>query len=249
MPAPSIALNAAIASARTSAARASSSAAGITVRESVVEVLRLVVVELARRDDLAGHRRLGIVVAEHGALRSRARCGTAASIDDLAIELRGERRSPSRSSAACFAFEMPTLDPRLAGFTNTGKPRRVDDASAATRALVALPVALQHDLVVADRQALARRRPASSPPCPCRRPTRARRRRRTARWRARAAPARCRPRRTGRAAPGRRRRARGRTRSARRRAIDRQQRVAAGVRHQVRSRAPRSTASATARLR
>ena len=53
-----------------------------------VEVLRLVVVELARRDDLAGHRRLGLVVAEHGAL-DLARLGTAASTTDLAVEREG----------------------------------------------------------------------------------------------------------------------------------------------------------------
>ncbi len=53
-----------------------------------------------------------------------------------------------RSSVACLAFEMPTLDPRLAGLTNTGKPRLVDDR-VEHGALVALPVALEHDLVVA----------------------------------------------------------------------------------------------------
>ena len=82
---------------------------------------------------------------------------------------------------------------------------RVED-----RALVAAPLALQHHFVVADRQPLRGERRASSPPCPSRPPTRARRRRRRARWPARAGPARCRLRRTVREAPGTRRRGRRR---------------------------------------
>ena len=82
---------------------------------------------------------------------SRA-CGTAASTTILRSNS-AARLIAVRSSAACFAFEMPTLDPRFAGFTNTGKPRR-STTRLQHRALVALPVALQHDLVVADRQAL-----------------------------------------------------------------------------------------------
>ena len=82
---------------------------------------------------------------------SRA-CGTAASTTILRSNSAASAIAV-RSSAACFAFEMPTLDPRLAGFTNTGKPRR-STTVCRTRALVALPVALQHDFVVADRQPL-----------------------------------------------------------------------------------------------
>ena len=123
--------------------------------------------------------------------------------------------------------------------------RRLDEHRKAERgrrrvcsiaALVALPVALRARLRSRRSAAPARRTPASSPPCPCRRPTRARRRRHTARSRARAAPAPCRLRRTGRAAPGTRRRgARPATTRARRVARSmRQQRVAAGMRDQVR---------------
>ena len=139
-----------------------------------------------------------------------------------------------RSSVACFAFEMPTLDPRFAGFTNTGKPSRstivLQDA-----ALVALPVALQHDLVVADRQALrgehelhrrlvhadGRRQHAGADVRDVRELEQALHR---AVFAVRA-----------RAAPGTRRRARGpRRRAAEAVAIDGDERVAAGMRDQVR---------------
>ena len=73
--------------------------------------------------------------------------------DDLAIELRGEldRRVAARS--ACFAFEMPTLEPRLAGLTNTGKPSSRGDRAASTPRSSRRQSRAQHDVVVADRQA------------------------------------------------------------------------------------------------
>ena len=155
--------------------------------------------------------------------------------DDLAIELRRRASIAARSSAACLAFEMPTLDPRLAGLTNTRKAEAVDDRLQDARARRA---ASRASARLRSRRSAAPwpRTPASSPPCPCRPPTPARRRRHTARWPARAAPAPCRLRRTGRAAPGRRRRGRRPTTGPRRwRAIgDRQQRVAARMRDQVR---------------
>ena len=153
-----------------------------------------------------------------------ARVGHRGFDDDLAIELGGERRSPARSSAACFAFEMPTLDPRLAGLTNTGKPRLVDDALQDRRARRAASRASARPRSRRSAGPSPRTR-ASSPPCPCRPPTRARRRRRTARSPARAGPAPCRLRRTARAAPGTRRRATGRRRRALGAAIDRHQRA------------------------
>ena len=55
----------------------------------VVEVLGFVVVELARGHDLAGHRRLRVVVAEHRHL-DLAGVGHGGLDDDLAVELRGE---------------------------------------------------------------------------------------------------------------------------------------------------------------
>src|SRR6185436_5521859 len=85
-----------------------------------VEVLRLVVVELARRDHLARHGRLGIVVAEDRTFDfARFRHGR---LDhDLAVELGREldRRPQLRRVAR---LRDATLDPRFAGFTNTGKP-------------------------------------------------------------------------------------------------------------------------------
>ena len=86
MPAQSTALNAAIASARISSLSVAGQIGGDDVARGAVEIFRLVVVELARRDDLAGHRRLGLVVAEHGDL-DLARLRHRGLDDDLAIEL------------------------------------------------------------------------------------------------------------------------------------------------------------------
>ena len=88
---------------------------------SVVEILGLVVVELARRQDLAGHRGFRIVVAEDGAF-DLTRVGHRGFDDHLAIELRGRVSIAGTSSSRVFTFEMPTLDPRLAGLTKTGSP-------------------------------------------------------------------------------------------------------------------------------
>ena len=88
-PAASIARNASTARRRTSAVCVSSSG-GRDEHRRLLEILRLVVVELARRQDLARDRRLGIVVAEDRAL-DLARVGHRGLDDDLAVELRGER--------------------------------------------------------------------------------------------------------------------------------------------------------------
>ena len=96
--------------------------AGMTRARSVVEVLRLVVVELARRDDLAGDRGLRVVVAEHRALdlaRVRHRRSTTILRSNCAA-----RSIAARSPSRVFAFEMPTLEPRLAGLTNSGYAER-----------------------------------------------------------------------------------------------------------------------------
>ena len=120
---------------------------------SVVEVLGFVVVELARRHDLAGHRGRRLIVAEHGAL-DLARVGTAASTTILRSKPPA-RSIAAASPAASLAFEMPTLDPRLAGFTNIGKPSAAIE-SARDRVAVRLPLVPQHHPVRAHRQAARR---------------------------------------------------------------------------------------------
>ena len=120
----------------------------------VVDVLGLVVVELARRDDFAGHRGRRLVVAEHGAL-DFARLGHRRLDDDLAVEARRRDPSPPRATRGSLAFEMPTLDPRLAGFTNIGKPS-ARSSSAGTLVAIARPVVPEHDPIRADRQAARR---------------------------------------------------------------------------------------------
>ena len=122
---------------------------------AVVDVLRLVVVELARRDDFAGHRGRRLVVAEHGALdlaRARPPPPRRRSCD------RSCRRDPSprRATPRSLAFEMPTLDPRLAGFTNIGKPSAALELGRRPRSRSARPLVPQHDAVRADRQAARR---------------------------------------------------------------------------------------------
>ena len=201
MPAPSIALNASIDSLLHLVGDLLRQVRGDDRLRSFVEVLRLVVVELARRDDLAGHRRLGLVVAEHRAL-DLARVGHRGLDDDLAIEAAGERH-------------------RLA---QPGRVLRLRDADARSQVgRLDEHRELQRLLEVRRRSASASRsqswrrttrygqhgqaargeqRPSSSP-CPCRPPRRARRRRRRGCWRARAGPGSCRPRRRGRAASGR----------------------------------------------
>ena len=143
--------------------------AGMIDPRSVVEVLRLVIVELARRDDLAGHRRLRVVVAEHRAL-DLARVGHRRFDDDLAVE--ASRRDPSPSRRLVAILRLRDADAR-------SEVRRLDEHRKAERRcssvaddLVAVPFPLvaQHDAVVADRQAARPRRPPSSAPCPCRAP-------------------------------------------------------------------------------
>ena len=145
-----MARNASIASRRTSATVAGGQIGGNHRLRSLVQILRFVVVELARRDDLAGHRGLRIVVAEHRAFdlarvrapRLRPRpCDRTAS----AISIAGT------SSAGVFTFEMPTLDPRLAGFTNTGRPSVLDRRQH--RVAIAIPLGADEAVPVADRQA------------------------------------------------------------------------------------------------
>ena len=62
-----------------------------------------------------------------------------------------------RSSATCFAFEMPTLDPEVRRLHEDGEAQAIDHRLQ-RRALVALPVAPQHHFVVANRQSLGRER-------------------------------------------------------------------------------------------
>ena len=166
----------------------------------VEQVLVFVIVELARGQDLAGHRGNRRFVAEHRALELAA--GDAALDDDLAVVAGGAARAAASSSARSCAFEMPTDEPRFAGFTNNGngKPerrpsrsrrrRRVNDAILDHRQ-PAFPAQALHDFLV-HRQ---RRRPARPRPRRADRPVPA-------------VPAPCRLRRRCRAAPERRRRCR-----------------------------------------
>ena len=105
---------------------------------AVVEVLRFVVVELARRDDFAGHRRLAASSLPSTAHSISRASGTAASTTILRSKApaRSMRRRPARR--ASLAFEMPTLDPRLAGLTNIGKPS-ARSSSAAIAVAAAAP--------------------------------------------------------------------------------------------------------------
>ena len=171
--------------------------AGISSATRAVEVLGFVVVELARRHDLAGDRRLGSSLPSTAHSISRA-SGTAASTTTLRSYSAASVDAPRRARSRVRAFEMPTLDPRLAGLTNTGKPRpaldRAGDDAAARRA----QSPAQHDRVVRhDRQAVRARRALHHRLVHAHRRGEHAARRRTARWRARAAPAPCRPRRSG----------------------------------------------------
>ena len=187
--------------------------AGTTQLHPAGRVLRLVVVPASRR-------RAAISPGSRPERRRRARAPStrppcrAQSASTITQRVVRERRSRARrrSSSAASTREMPTDEPSRAGLTNTGSP------SAATAALGRRA-----------RRLRARRRSST-----CGSPARAisslkttlsmhsargehARRRRRGRRAARAAPARCRPRRTARAAPGTRRR----RRAARRRAAAR----------------------------
>ena len=122
----------------------------MTSRELRVEILRFVVVELARRNDFAGHGRLGLVVAEHGHF-DLARLGHAASMTILRSNSAAERSMAVLSSAACLAFGNAHARSEVRRLDEDRKSETVDD-EAQDRALVALPVALEHDFVVADGQ-------------------------------------------------------------------------------------------------
>ena len=75
-----------------------------------------------------GDRRLRLVVAEHAAL-DLAGVGHGGLDDNLAVERSGEVHRLAQAGLV-LAFEMPTLDPRLAGLTNIGK-RSARSSSAA----------------------------------------------------------------------------------------------------------------------
>ena len=84
----------------------------------VVDVLRFVVVELARRDDFARKRRFGSSFPSTAHSISLA-FGTAASMTTFRSNWSASSIAALKS-ASDFAFEIPTLEPRLAGLTNTG---------------------------------------------------------------------------------------------------------------------------------
>ena len=127
--------------------------------DAVVEVLRFVIVELPRRDDLAGHRRLRIVVAEDAAL-DLARIRHGGLDDDLSVEAAGQRPSLRGARRRSFAFEMPTLDPRFAGFTNIGNRSAVSRLRERSAA-VAAPSRCAGRRDRGRREGRARRRPPS----------------------------------------------------------------------------------------
>ena len=207
MPAPSIARNASIASRCTSATLRRRQVGGNHRLRPVVEVLRLVVVELARRDDLAGTEASGSSLPSTAHSISRA-SGTPASTTTLR----------SNSSASSIAGDQLVGGLHLRDADARSEVGRLDEQRQPERERRRRATASRSRSQSARDERRATARPAgraprtapSSPPCPCRRPRPARRRRRTARWPARAGPAPCRPRRTGRAAPGTRRRGRAR---------------------------------------
>ena len=84
----------------------------------VLDVLVVVVVELAPRHDLADDRRLRLVVAEHGALEL-PRVDPFLDEDPLVVAEGEHRRPPPRSSHA-FTFVTPTEEPPQAGLTKSG---------------------------------------------------------------------------------------------------------------------------------
>ena len=92
---------------------------------AVGDVLVLVAVELLARDDLAGHRRLRLEVAEHGHLDLAA---DDRFLDHDRLVVPSAVAIASRSSSTVWALETPTDEPMLAGLTKAGSPR-----SAATR--------------------------------------------------------------------------------------------------------------------
>ena len=88
-----------------------------------VEVLVVVVVELVAGHDLAGHRRPGRLVAEHGDLDLAA--GDRLLDHDVLVVARAPSPTAASSSARSCALVTPTDEPRLAGFTNSGQPELV----------------------------------------------------------------------------------------------------------------------------
>ena len=115
----------------------------------VVEILGLVIVELARWDHFAGNRHLGIVVAEHGDL-DFACVGHRGFDDDLSIELRGQvdRRGQVgialRFRDADARTEIGRLDEH--GIAKRGRHVLRDAAGAAFHSLA------KHDEIVRLRQ-------------------------------------------------------------------------------------------------
>ena len=173
-----------------------------------VDVLVVVVVELVAGHDLAGHRRPGRGVAEHGHLDLAA--GDRLLDDDPLVV--GERgvRARRRSSAASCGLGDADRRAQVGRLHEHGQPELGDDPRG--ERVVDVDVAGGEPAGLGEA---VRRRARPWPwPCPCTAPSRARRRRRRARRPARAGPARCRPRPSGRAAAGGRRPARRRSPAA-----------------------------------
>ena len=122
-----------------------------------VLVLVVVVVELGAGHDLAGQRRPGVEVAEHGALDLAADDGL---LDDQPLVVARPLVESARSSSRSWALVTPTDEPMLAGFTNIGKPsssaRRRDQVGVVDLGLVeARPFGLGDALAANTSLALA----------------------------------------------------------------------------------------------
>ena len=182
--------------------------AGMMVCELVVEILGFVIVELARRDDLAGQRRLRARRCPAPRIRFRARRAPPPRRQPC-DRTPARARSPPPARPPYFTFEMPTLEPRLAGLTNSGRPSARAHLGHARRGRCPTRVAVNAD-PRHDRQPARGEHHPHGRLVHAHRPRPSRPDRHTARWRAPAGPARCRPRRTARAAPETRRRVRGR---------------------------------------
>ena len=121
--------------------------------------------------------------------------GTAASTTTLRSKARAVSIAGT-SSSRVLTFEMPTLDPRFAGLTNTGKPQLVDLLQ--DRLAIAIPLPRARSRATRTPASRVRRTGPSLPPCPCPPLTRVRQARRTECSRAPAGLAPCRLRRTDR---------------------------------------------------
>ena len=120
---------------------------------TLVEVLRLVVVELARGDDFARHRGLRLVVAEHAAL-DFPRVGHRGLDDDLAVERPSEIHRLAQTGRV-FGLRNAHARPEIGRLDEHREAQPAFELGGDDIALQ-LPVVPQHDAIVADGQAAGR---------------------------------------------------------------------------------------------